>query len=372
SDVNTHVMDYFHLCIIKVKANALTVLLLEKDGTKNKKQGFAQLPAWRTEATSEEQHRLSLSIAKTSVSVCSEKVLEIGHEDKAISKNKRRPQMLESEPQMATRPPKRSRIAKEKQKLHDSQSHSLQWTPFWTSSETARPGPKHGCWTCGSQHIQADRPETPKKMRPQHAKRNLGGTVNSGDCVLAIYCANSGAETSRISSGTLGKNDERGVTCEVKTLANPIECKLPGGKKMWASGTTMLKRFVTTAADPLNLLGIDVERQLEVLALPSRNSGDDDEDASRVSGDDNDAEAIILAAKTLIQRVIDEGFPDDKVERRRTIWGELLLVMPPLPMPCWSTWDGFTRTRPAVGFVLFYQFANVAVMTFIRRWTINP
>lgn len=157
------------------------------------------------------------------------------------------------------------------------------------------------------------------------------------------YCADSGAETSCISSTTLKKINKQGVTNEVVELTTPIECKLPGGKKTLARAVTKLKLSLMTAAGPVNiikpvsclileceedefllgddvlkLLGIDVDRQLELLAAPSKGDGDDDDDIPDVEAD-KDEEAIRLAVEAMIQRALDEGFPVGKIERLRTI-----------------------------------------------------
>ncbi|KAE8989439.1 hypothetical protein PR002_g21447 [Phytophthora rubi] len=71
--------------------------------------------------------------------------------------------------------------------------------------------------------------------------------------------------------------------------------------------------------DVLKALGIDIERQLELLATPSGDDGDDDEEVPEVSAGDHDAEAIRQAVEAMIQRALDEGFPVNKVERLRTI-----------------------------------------------------
>ncbi|KAE9000093.1 hypothetical protein PR002_g18276 [Phytophthora rubi] len=71
--------------------------------------------------------------------------------------------------------------------------------------------------------------------------------------------------------------------------------------------------------DVLKALGIDIERQLELLATPSGDDGDDDEEVPEVSAGDHDSEAIRQAVEAMIQRALDEGFPVNKVERLRTI-----------------------------------------------------
>ncbi|GMG18191.1 unnamed protein product [Phytophthora fragariaefolia] len=71
--------------------------------------------------------------------------------------------------------------------------------------------------------------------------------------------------------------------------------------------------------DVLKALGINVECQLELLAAPTCDDGDDDEALPEVVAGDNDAEAARKAVEALVQRALDEGFPADKVERLRTI-----------------------------------------------------
>ncbi|GMF53617.1 unnamed protein product [Phytophthora fragariaefolia] len=158
------------------------------------------------------------------------------------------------------------------------------------------------------------------------------------------YCTDSGAETSCISSTSLKKICERGVSFEVMTLNTQIECKLPGGEKTWAREMTKLKLSLMTAGGPVNILqpvpclildnkddefllgndvlkalGINVERQLELLASQTCDDGDDDEAIPEVAAGDNDVEATRKAVEALIQRALDERFRAEKVERLRTI-----------------------------------------------------
>lgn len=87
---------------------------------------------------------------------------------------------------------------------------------------------------------------------------------------------------------------------EVNRLNQPIECKIAGGKTLTVSETVLLSLSLTTAAGPVNIvepveclilkgddeeflvgkdvlaiLGIDIERQLELLASPSSGDGED-------------------------------------------------------------------------------------------------
>ncbi|EGZ29789.1 hypothetical protein PHYSODRAFT_261195, partial [Phytophthora sojae] len=254
SDIDARVMDYCHLCNTIVKTNGLTALFSEEDGTKKKCKVLLNCLPRELKIRVKNEIDFRLPAAKSSVSLLfklvSENALEIDREDKAHTKNKRRPHTQESKQELASRPPKRGRI----------------------------------------------------------------------------------------------KIGEGGVNFEVMTLKTPIEYKLPGGEQTWAREMTKLRLSLMTAAGPVNILkpvpclildnkedefllgdnvlkalGIDVERQLELLATPRGDDGDDDEEVPEAAAGDNDAEAIRQAVEAMIQRALDEGFPADKVERLRTI-----------------------------------------------------
>eukprot|EP00644_Phytophthora_capsici_P011964 jgi/Phyca11/106763/e_gw1.12.662.1 len=71
--------------------------------------------------------------------------------------------------------------------------------------------------------------------------------------------------------------------------------------------------------DVLKFLGIDVERQLELLAARNCNDGEGDEETPDVMVVGNDAEDIRVAVEAMLQRALDEGFPAGKLERLRTV-----------------------------------------------------
>ncbi|GMF28008.1 unnamed protein product [Phytophthora lilii] len=58
------------------------------------------------------------------------------------------------------------------------------------------------------------------------------------------------------------------------------------------------------------------KRQLELLAIPNCNDGDDNEETPDVAARENDAEDIRVA---MLQRAQEEGFPVEKLDRLRTI-----------------------------------------------------
>ncbi|POM74373.1 Putative retroelement [Phytophthora palmivora] len=364
SDVDARVLDYFHLCNAIVKNNglaALFALFSEEDGAKKKCKIL--LNCLPEELTTRVKNEIDfrLPTAKSNVSVLfkvvSEKALEIDRGDLVLPRNKRRPRTLEAKQEMTSRPLKRARILNENDKSRQLQSQTTQRTIFRTSSNETRPGPKGGCWTCGGRHLQADCPEKLDDTEYTTTRtKNKGGTAKlkrisvclpdqpgqprmlrvSGVMDVA-YHADSGAETSCISSTALKKINEQGVTNEVAELTTPIECKLPGGKKTLARAVTKLKLSLMTAAGPVNiikpvscltleceeaevLLGDDVlkQQELELLAAPSNEDGDDDDDIPDVEVN-KDEEAIRLAVEAMIQLALDEGFPAGKIERLRTI-----------------------------------------------------
>ncbi|KAJ8516775.1 hypothetical protein ON010_g18407 [Phytophthora cinnamomi] len=158
------------------------------------------------------------------------------------------------------------------------------------------------------------------------------------DVVDVEYCPDS-ADTSFISSKTLKIIGEHAVQFE----QNPVECKLPGGKKTWAHEMTKLSLSLVTAASPVNsgkpvtclilennddevLLGdgvlkmlvIDVGRQLELLAAPSGDDREGDDEEPDVVTDSNTSDDIRKAVGLMIERAVQEGIVVRKIERLRT------------------------------------------------------
>ncbi|TMW59220.1 hypothetical protein Poli38472_007365 [Pythium oligandrum] len=149
----------------------------------------------------------------------------------------------------------------------------------------------------------------------------------------------------------------------VKELMQPIKCELVGGKELYVKRIVYLRLSLSTAAGPVNIndpveclvvdgdsdefllgrdvlamLGIDVERQLELLAL--RDDGADQDDTKEDPGIalKHDQE-IKDAVERTIKEAVKEGFPVDKVERLRTImymydvWRVALGDDPPARVP---------------------------------------
>ncbi|GMF35182.1 unnamed protein product [Phytophthora fragariaefolia] len=178
TDIDARVMDYFHLCNTIVKTNGQTALFSEEDGTKKKCKVLLNCLPGELKTRVKNEIDFRLPAAESSVSelfkVVSEKALEIDREDKALAKNKRRPQTQETKQEMATRPPKRGRIVEEKQKSRESQLQTTQRPIFRTDSGQNQPGPKGGCWTCGGQHRKADCPEAPAGDATRTRKQKPG------------------------------------------------------------------------------------------------------------------------------------------------------------------------------------------------------
>ena len=179
------------------------------------------------------------------------------------------------------------------------------------------------------------------------------------------YCADSGAERSCISRAMFQKLVSLCNHTKSNTLSTPIECQGVGGTKISVAETTYLRLSLQTAAgavnidkpvevyiiedasddefilgnDVLTLLGIDVDRQIEMMAGPSHLNGDDlcDDDVTptKVHSDDD----LSVAIEAMMQKALAAGFPGDKVDRlaaivnRFDIWRVALGDDPPAKVP---------------------------------------
>lgn len=179
------------------------------------------------------------------------------------------------------------------------------------------------------------------------------------DSLELPYCADSGAFKSCISRADVDKLSKEEI--ETVELRQPILCELVGGRTLKVETVVYLKLSLRTAAGPVNIhspveclivdgqdefllgrdvlsmLGIDVDRQLELLVWSDGSDDDDIDDDPAVSRKDDDE--IKEAVEAMIARASDEGFPSERVDRLRTviymydIWRVNLGDDPPAKVP---------------------------------------
>lgn len=184
-------------------------------------------------------------------------------------------------------------------------------------------------------------------------------TVRVNDLLELPYCADSGAYKSCISREDLEKLN--GTEIETFRLRQSITCDLVGGQSLEVKETVYLTLLLRTTAGPVNIhspveylvveghdefllgrdvlsmLGIDVDRQIELFAWSDGADDDDIEDDPAISREDEDE--IREAVEAMIARALDEGFPSDRVEKLRTviymyeIWRVKLGDDPPAKVP---------------------------------------
>jgi hypothetical protein len=176
------------------------------------------------------------------------------------------------------------------------------------------------------------------------------------------YCADSGAFKSCVSRRDVEALVKIDTSVEAHRLQQPIQCELVGGTTMEVSETVYLTLALRTAAGPVNIndpveclvvdgdgefllgrdvltrLGIDVEKQLELLASTGHDE-DDGMDEDPVVGAGPDDMEIRSAVETMIARALEEGFPRDRVDRLRAViyaydvWRIKLGADPPAKVP---------------------------------------
>ena len=231
------------------------------------------------------------------------------------------------------------------------------------SSKLPSTSKSKGCWKCGGDHKKCDCPlvqaMNQKQTGDQHRdlKTNRASAKRIKKClsedektltvegVLEIpYCADSGADKSCIPMHGVRRLQELGCKFTLRGIDPPVECSLADGKKTKISQTALVHLSLRTAAGRVNLtepvecfvldsdddefllgndvlkdaLGIDLDRQLELLSCVEPDDGDDIPEDPVVSDQAVD-EALTTAIETMIQRALDKGFPQDRVDDLRRV-----------------------------------------------------
>ncbi|OWZ14905.1 hypothetical protein PHMEG_00011539 [Phytophthora megakarya] len=312
-DVEAQVTNYFHACNMLIRTNGLVSLFKTEDGTKKKCKILVNgLPA-RLKKKVKNEIDFRAPEAKSNVPVLFNLIMEQALDDAKIegavrSENGKRNQG-------AANNPARNNVNKQK--------------------GFSAPKPQYLGKRTRTDRIQ----QQVSAPKPQYL--------------------DSGAYKSCISRGDVEKLE--GTDVEIVKLHQPVSCDLVGGQSLEVKEVVYLKLSLRTAAGPVNIhtpveclivegdddfllgqdvlsmLGIDVDRQLELLAWSDGADDDDIVEDPAVSRKDEDE--IKQAVELMISRALDEGFPSDRVEQLRTaifmydIWRVKLGDDPPAKVP---------------------------------------
>ncbi|KAE8991466.1 hypothetical protein PF004_g17961 [Phytophthora fragariae] len=372
SDVYARILDYFNEFGEIMRANGLTGCFAGNDGAREKcKRLIASLhpAALKAEATEHERQYQRLKVKKRDQSENKKEKFKAKSEPSVEMKKKRpfgsnssRPPAPDAAPTKLSTKPKTSSGAKSPPSPCPKcqQMHWLRECPKATDSEKE---------TLRKKLREANQAKRARLKRLGECLPVPGRKVTLNGVLELPYYPDSGSDYTVICRRHWEQRRTMDPSVVAEDLETPVMNQAFGSNWISANKKTKLHLLIHTAAGPvepvnavevlvveadddefivgndlLNVLGIDVDRQLEMLA----DRGDDETsgDSVGLEADDPPVTAsefsdanIFSAVEGLIARAVEKGFPLDKVEQLRTIvhaydvWRLELRADPPANVP---------------------------------------
>lgn len=393
SDVYARVLDYFTAFGQIMRANGLTECFQGDDGAREKCERLvASLHPATLKAEVKQCVRFTHKPAASDPRLLFELIVDKATEHERQYQRLKTKKRDQSEVTKEKVKPKLDSAKDNKKKLPSTASETPRSkTASKSRTSTGKHMPPSPCPKCKEMHwirdcpksTDAEKEELRQKLREANsAKRSRlkrlgeclpfpGRKVTINGLLQLPYCPDSGSDHTVICRAHWELLKQKDPSVKSEKLDTPVKNQAFGSNWITADRKAKLHLLIHTAAGPvepvsavdvlivdvdddefivgndlLTALGIDVDRQLEMLAYRGEDEtcgdsieleADDSPAKSDVGGSsDND---IFAAVERLIDRAVELGFPLDKVEQLRTtchaydIWRLELRADPPANVP---------------------------------------